>query len=85
MAVAKSDARITKQAIDCCIVDLVEKIGDAKNGQNVKELLSMLAENSKLEYVSQVVIDTAFSHKSPKNQQEALAWLIQSIKDFGFK
>lgn len=79
------EAVFSRQSAECVLPDLVDKIGDVKNGESVKECLSCIAEASSLEYVSQAVISITFNGKNPKNQAEALNWLCQAIKDFGFK
>jgi len=65
--------------------DVAEKLGDAKNGALAAEVLTALAEATKLDYVALEVMDFAFNvQKSPKVQQEALTWLSQAILEFGF-
>jgi len=51
----------TKRTVDCCLADLVDKVGDAKNGAAIQETLSCLAECTSLEYITmQVSIDQLF-------------------------
>jgi len=38
-----------------------------------------------LEYVVTKVLEAAFEQKSPKVQQEALLWVNNAIKEFGFQ
>lgn len=65
--------------------DITEKLGDAKNGTVSSEVLTALAEATKLDHVASEVLDYAFNNqKSPKVQQEALNWLSQALLEFGF-
>lgn len=65
--------------------DIAEKLGDAKNGATSAEVLTALAEATKLDHVASEVIEYAFNkQKSPKVQQEALNWLSQALQEFGF-
>lgn len=75
----------TKCSAGFCLELMVEKIGDIKNGGACKEALFSIAEVTTLDFVSQEVINAVFSQKNPKNQTEALNWLAQAIKEFGFK
>ena len=67
------------------ILEHFQQVGDVKNGSAVQETLTCISEACGLEYVSQQVIMAAFEQKNPKNQSEALNWLSQAIKEFGFK
>ena len=42
----------TKRSVEYCLADLVDKVGDAKNGSSVQETLSCLAECTSLDYVA---------------------------------
>lgn len=75
----------TKCSAGFCLENMVEKIGDIKNGGSCKEALLYIAEATSLDFVSQEVINAVFSQKNPKNQTGALNWLAQAIKEFGFK
>ncbi|KAK3923770.1 Protein mini spindles [Frankliniella fusca] len=67
------------------LTDVAEKLGDAKNGTVSAEVLTALAEATKLDHVATEVIDYSFNkQKSPKVQQEALNWLSQALLEFGF-
>lgn len=68
-----------------CINDVIDKLGDAKNGSIAAEVLTTFAEVTKLEHVANAVLDYAFSQKSPKVQQESLLWVSTAIKEFGFQ
>ncbi|XP_049764940.1 protein mini spindles [Schistocerca cancellata] len=71
-------------SVECCVSDVAEKLGDPKNGTLAAETLTALAEATKLDPVATAVLDFAFSQKSPKVQIEALNWLAEAIKEFGF-
>lgn len=70
---------------DYIINDITEKLSDAKNSTSASAALSAMAETIRLEYVVSKVMTFAFEQKSPKVQQEALLWVSQAIKDFGFQ
>ncbi|GLV37157.1 mini spindles [Carabus blaptoides fortunei] len=72
-------------SIDMCINDVIDKLGDAKNGGIAAEVLTTFAEVTKLEHVANAVLDYAFNQKSPKVQQESLLWVSTAIKEFGFQ
>lgn len=67
-----------------CIQELVEKLGDPKNGPSCGEVLIAMAEAAKLQWVGPEVMTRAFEQKSPKVQEVALKWLADAITDFGF-
>lgn len=75
---------LSSTSIEACVVDVAEKLGDAKNGALAGEVLTALAEASRLELVGPLVLDFAFSQKSPKVQQESLNWLSNALREFGF-
>lgn len=70
---------------DCLLPDLVDKVGDIKNGQGAAAALTALAEATSLDHVSQEVLQLCFAQKNPKNQSESLVWLSNAIKEFGLK
>ncbi|XP_076268302.1 protein mini spindles-like isoform X2 [Rhynchophorus ferrugineus] len=69
--------------VDCCIKDIAEKFGDAKNGNIVIGTVTAMAEATSFGHVSIAVLDFAFNQKSPKVQQEVLNWLAVTLKEFG--
>ncbi|XP_022338484.2 cytoskeleton-associated protein 5-like [Crassostrea virginica] len=75
----------TKVSAGFVLSDLVDKIGDVKNGSSVQEALSCIAESCSLEFVGKEVLSMGFEQKNPKNQSESLNWLTSAIKDFGLK
>ncbi|XP_070390595.1 cytoskeleton-associated protein 5-like isoform X3 [Dermacentor albipictus] len=70
---------------DCLLPDLVDKVGDIKNGQGAASALTALAEATSLDHVGQEALQLCFAQKNPKNQSESLMWLANAIKEFGFK
>lgn len=76
---------ITTTTSDYIINDIIEKLGDAKNSNAAAQVLTGIAETIKLEYVVSKVMEFAFEQKSPKVQQEALTWVNNAIKEFGFQ
>lgn len=70
---------------DCLLPDLVDKVGDIKNGQGAASALTALAEATSLDHVGQEVLQLCFAQKNPKNQSESLVWLANAIKEFGLK
>lgn len=76
---------VTTTTADYIINDITEKLGDVKNSGSAGQALTALAEAIKLEYVVSKVMEFAFEQKSPKVQQEALTWVNNAIKEFGFQ
>uniref|UniRef100_A0A8D8W5H1 Cytoskeleton-associated protein 5 n=1 Tax=Cacopsylla melanoneura TaxID=428564 RepID=A0A8D8W5H1_9HEMI len=77
--------KITSTTVGYCLTDIASYLGDAKNGALASEVLTSLAEATRLDYVSAEVLNYAFTtQKSPKVQQEALTWLSKAILEFGF-
>ncbi|XP_052800946.1 cytoskeleton-associated protein 5-A-like isoform X2 [Mya arenaria] len=85
VAYLAKNADFTRVSADYCLPDLVEKVGDVKNGAGVQEALSCIAEACGLDYVAGTVMKLAFGQKNPKNQSEALNWLTKAITEFGLK
>ncbi|CAG2202668.1 CKAP5 [Mytilus edulis] len=79
------NAKFTKVSAECVLSDLVDKIGDVKQGKSVQECLSCIAEATSLEFICKEVIPLGFENKNPKNTAETLVWLAQAVKDFGLK
>ncbi|XP_041367175.1 cytoskeleton-associated protein 5-like isoform X2 [Gigantopelta aegis] len=75
----------SKRSAEFCLPDLVEKVGDTKNGSVAQEALGYISEATGFDYVGKEVLCLAFENKNPKIQSESLNWLSQSIKEFGFK
>ncbi|XP_058831204.1 protein mini spindles isoform X3 [Topomyia yanbarensis] len=76
---------ITVTTADYIINDITEKLGDVKNNGPSGQALTAIAESIKLEYVISKVMEFAFEQKSPKVQQEALTWVNNAIREFGFQ
>ncbi|GFR88017.1 cytoskeleton-associated protein [Elysia marginata] len=79
------NSRFSKRSAEFCIVDIVDKVGDVKNGAAAKDSLTGMSEAVGLDFVSIEVMSRAFEQKNPKNQQEALSWLSNAIQEFGLK
>lgn len=76
---------VSEVLVDLLLPELIEKVGDSKVGETVKQAFTALAEATTFEIVGTQVLNAAFHQKSPKNQIEALNWLSSAIKEFGFK
>lgn len=79
------NSQISRCAVESCLSDVVDKIGDAKNGASAAAALTALAEATSLEYISQEVLQLAFGQRNPRNQSESLLWLSNAVKEFGLK
>lgn len=79
------NSQISHISVGNCLSDVVDKIGDAKNGAFAGSALIALAEATSLEYISLEVLNLAFIQKNPRNQSEAILWLCNAIKQFGLK
>ncbi|XP_029730106.2 protein mini spindles isoform X3 [Aedes albopictus] len=76
---------LTITTADYIMNDITEKLGDVKNSGPAGQALTAVAEAIKLEYAVSKVMEFAFEQKSPKVQQEALTWVNNAIKEFGFQ
>ncbi|XP_058466115.1 protein mini spindles isoform X2 [Malaya genurostris] len=76
---------ITATTANYIINDITEKLGDVKNNGPAGQALTAIADSMKLEYAVSKVMEFAFEQKSPKVQQEALTWVNNAIKEFGFQ
>ncbi|KAM3186859.1 hypothetical protein ACTXT7_003450 [Hymenolepis weldensis] len=71
--------------VELLLPELMDKVGDVKVVEAVKQALTALAEATTFDIVGNQVLGAAIQQKSPKNQVEALNWLSDAIKEFGFK
>ena len=78
----KSD--FSKRSAEYVIPDVVDKLSDVKNGSITTETLTAIAEATGLDFVAVNVTDFAMGQKNPKVQAEALIWLSNAIREFGF-
>lgn len=69
---------------DAIINEVTDKLGDSKTNSLAAETLSAIAECIKLDYVVSAVLEYAFTQKNPKVQQEALLYVSNALKEFGF-
>lgn len=65
--------------------ELIDKAGDIKVGESVKQCFTALAEATSIELVGDRVLKLAFQQKNPKAHIEGLNWLSLAIKEFGLK
>lgn len=72
--------------MDCYIQDVASLLGDSKNNNLACQVLTALAEVTRLDLVSNAVLMYAFTiQKTPKVQIDALNWVSGAILEFGFK
>ncbi|XP_076471814.1 cytoskeleton-associated protein 5-like isoform X2 [Babylonia areolata] len=79
------EAKFSRQAAEFVLGEIIDKVGDVKNGAAAQETLSCISEACSLEFVSEQAMILAFEQKNPKNQSETLNWLAGAIKEFGLK
>ena len=77
-------SEFSKRSAEYVIPDVVDKLSDAKNGSITTETLTAIAEATALDFVANQVADFAMGQKNPKVQAEALIWLSNAIREFGF-
>lgn len=83
---ADAGYKFSQRTASYCLVDIADKIGDIKVGQQAKDALSKIAEQCTLPYVCQQCLGPILVEgKNPKNQEQALLWLAQAIKEFGYQ
>ncbi|XP_012235678.1 protein mini spindles isoform X2 [Linepithema humile] len=73
----------TTTVAEYCLVDIAEKLADAKNSSVAIETLVAIAEATSFEYVAEEIVSFAFNQKNPKVQQETLLWLCRGLTEFG--
>ncbi|EDO43210.1 predicted protein [Nematostella vectensis] len=83
--IAGKGKTFSSRSAEYAIPGLVEKIGDIKLKDAVKETLMIISEKLNLGYVSLKVSQIAGGQKNPKVISESLSWLGSALKDFGFK
>lgn len=76
---------MTTVTVEAVVNEITEKLADAKNGCVAAEVLTALAEATRLDFVVGKVLAFALEQKSPKVQSEALNWTNKCILEFGFK
>ncbi|XP_041280411.1 cytoskeleton-associated protein 5 isoform X1 [Onychostruthus taczanowskii] len=84
VALIAQKGNFSKTSAQVVLDGLVDKVGDVKCGTNAKEAMTAIAEACQLPWTAEQVVAMAFSQKNPKNQSEALNWLSNAIKEFGF-
>ncbi|KAJ7391009.1 hypothetical protein OS493_021029 [Desmophyllum pertusum] len=83
--IAQTVKTFSKRSAFYALDGLVDKIGDVKLKDVSKGALTTFAEVISLNYISLKVSKHAGSQKNPKVLAEALNWLSDAIKAFGFK
>ncbi|KAM0725116.1 Protein mini spindles [Formica fusca] len=73
----------TATVAEYCLMDIAEKLADAKNSSIAIETLLAIAEAISFEYVVDEIVAFAFNQKNPKVQQETLLWLCRGLTEFG--
>uniref|UniRef100_A0A668A4N8 Cytoskeleton associated protein 5 n=1 Tax=Myripristis murdjan TaxID=586833 RepID=A0A668A4N8_9TELE len=84
VALIAQKGQFSKTSASVVLDGLVDKVGDVKCGGNAKEALTAIGEACSLPWTAEQVVSMAFSQKNPKNQAEALNWLANAMKEFGF-
>ncbi|KRF99998.1 uncharacterized protein Dwil_GK13258, isoform D [Drosophila willistoni] len=79
------DYPLTSITVDQVVNEITEKLADAKNGAVAADVLTAMAEATKLDHVVGRVLSFAFDQKSPKVQSEAFNWVNKAITEFGFQ
>ncbi|CAG0924320.1 unnamed protein product, partial [Notodromas monacha] len=80
-------SKVSRTSAIMVIPDLTDKLGDAKSGPAACEALTAVAESRMtggLSWVGSEVLKHSLSQKNPKVQADALNWLSQAVKEFGF-
>ncbi|RZF35257.1 hypothetical protein LSTR_LSTR012476 [Laodelphax striatellus] len=77
---------VTSVGVSCILLDVVDKMNEAKTSTIASECLTELAEATRLEAVSGEVLDYSMNRqKSPKVQVEVFNWLSTALLEFGFQ
>ncbi|XP_075998048.1 cytoskeleton-associated protein 5 isoform X2 [Genypterus blacodes] len=84
VALIAQRGQFSKTSASVVLDGLVDKVGDVKCGGNAKEGLTAIGEACSLPWTAEQVVSIAFAQKNPKNQAEALNWLANAMKEFGF-
>lgn len=72
-------------SVDACINEITDKLGDSKTNSLASDVLMAQGECVKLDYVITAILEYAFTQKNPKVLQEALLFVSNALKEFGFK
>uniref|UniRef100_A0A3P9MBE4 Cytoskeleton associated protein 5 n=1 Tax=Oryzias latipes TaxID=8090 RepID=A0A3P9MBE4_ORYLA len=84
VALVAQRGQFSKTSASVVLEGLVDKVGDVKCGGNAKEGLTAIGEACSLPWTAEQLVSLAFAQKNPKNQAEALNWLANAMKEFGF-
>ncbi|CAL8107217.1 unnamed protein product [Calicophoron daubneyi] len=83
--VLESSKSVSSNLAEIVVPELMEKLGDVKVGETVKNCLTLLSERCSFEFVGGQVLQSTFKIKNPRAQADALNWLSKAIEDFGLK
>lgn len=81
--IAKNCEKINKRAVACMMPFVTDKIADAKNMNNVSELMLHLSELVTPKYISMQVIKYCSQAKAPNIIKEGCNTLIKLTDEFG--
>lgn len=84
VALIAQRGQFSKMSASVVLDGLVDKVGDVKCSGNAKEGLTAIGEACSLPWTAEQVVSLVFAQKNPKNQAEALNWLANAMKEFGF-
>lgn len=71
--------------VDCVINDVIDRLGDLKNGALAADVLTAMAEGTNFNRIAVTVATFATTQKSPKVFLESLLWLSNAVMEFGFE
>ncbi|XP_011700705.1 PREDICTED: cytoskeleton-associated protein 5 isoform X2 [Wasmannia auropunctata] len=74
----------TATVAEYCLMDIAEKLADAKNSSIAVDTLLAIAQATSFEYIADEIMAFAFNQKNPKVQQETLLWLCRGLTEFGY-
>lgn len=82
---SRSGSLFSRRSFEVVYQDLVDKIGDVKNGSDCIEALNSCAEALGLHYVSEQILGYAMEQKNPKSQAETLNFIAKAVLEFGLQ
>ncbi|XP_047135598.1 cytoskeleton-associated protein 5 isoform X1 [Hydra vulgaris] len=85
LAIVAKKSDFTRRSAWYAVAGLISKIGDAKLKTQVSETLKIFSENISLNYISLKIAAAAEEAKNPKLQSEALVWMSEAVREFGFR
>jgi cytoskeleton-associated protein 5 len=83
--VADAGFKFSQRSASYCLAEVADKLGDPKQTQLAREVMSRVADHCTLAYVCRECMPLVLVQgKNPKNQETILVWLTQAIREFGF-